>query len=884
MNKLGFCYENDNGVEQDEKRTFEWYQKAAETGDGNSMFHLAVCYEYGIGTYKDEEKAFEWYQKGASVGNCYAMGNLGSCYEYGKGIEKNLKKAFEWYQRTVGNIDNHFYKAKCYYTIANMLRNNENIKNFQNIINDYYVNAMNEFKIAADSGNAKADSILGKMYREGLGNKEDFSKAFEHYERAAIRSKLGIDVFELGKCYQYGIGVEKNFKKAFSLYKKAAYELNYSIAYVYLGYCYQNGIGVNRNYKKGYKIFNNVINNKESNKESEAKELANFYIGLSYFWGKGVGRNYETAKLYLKKSVHGDFWYKICDGDYSECDITAFIYLDIKNAWNINLHIDIKKAYNLFEKAYLHHQQEESLFFLEALARSSRKLNISPKQAFEYATIIFEKYKIKESTVVLGQYYFYGYGTKKNYEKAFYLFESAYREGSEKGKIYLALCYSRGYGVEKNYDRARFILENRLTLKQNEAVFLKGLLVCGGGWGYKEDRLKGLQLMKSSIIDLRQEYIYKVVSAPQGNVFADFYFKFLIDLLYFDDFQKRKLWLDIKNEARQRVLWFKKNPNKINVSKNELYSMLQEKHSSQKQILKKLEEIDFYMKYLPDISERVNQIDDKINVILSNLETKIMHMKSECALENVKSDIEEKICHKFITEAMEIIRSSLNNVNTLSKEEDILQNMFGKYWELLDGYTRNSLVSARVLFSLSNKPEYYGLDYSGIVIAVTSALENELKLRFFDGYQEYLIKKYGNPTKEQWPKSMLKEKCGKIEKNDNFTIGSMPYIFGVYGEISQSERDILNDYLKKILNSNNKNYGIDAIVIGECGQKSIIARCEQVRRDYRNKAAHTKPIEKNLALKCCNTICDAIIAADEMEIIQGLLLDVVKLTSNYKNK
>lgn len=858
MNKLGFCYENDNGVEKDEKRTFEWYQKAAETGDGSAMYELGTFYEEGKVVEKNEEKAFEWYRKAVEA----------------------------WYYEAAKTTNNNFEKANCYYNIGEVLRIHENITQSQEIINDYYTKALYNYVVASEEGNAEADSILGKMYRKGFGTKKDYVKAFESYERAARKSNKGENLFNLGKCYQYGVGVEINTKKAFLLYKRAAYEENNIIAYVYIGYCYQNGIGVRRSYKKAKKIFNSVL----SDGDFIAKELANYYIGLSYYFGEGVGKSYEIAKLYLEKTRFGRYLLKVCYGDYSEAIFAAIGYYDINQAWVLQLHIDKSKAYRICEEIYFKQKSslEHSLYalsFLEVISRTNRKLHISPKQAFKYRICLVEKDKTEE--IRLGQYYYYGYGTKKNYEKAVVIFEDFYRKGNELGKIYLSLCYSEGKGVEKNLDIARNILENDLTPKQEKASFLMGLLLCGGYWKYKKDRKKGLQLMRTSITSSIEKRVYILLSAPRGDVYVEFCFDLFVSSLYFTYFYKCKIGTLLnllKMGSRSVLLWFFKNPNSVKFSKKELYIMIRERQSDYDKIMKRLEDIDYNMKYLPDISERVNQIDDKINVILSNLETKIMHMKSECALENVKSDIEEKICHKFITEAMEIIRSSLNNVNTLSKEEDILQNMFGKYWELLDGYTRNSLVSARVLFSLSNKPEYYGLDYSGIVIAVTSALENELKLRFFDGYQEYLIKKYGNPTKEQWPKSMLKEKCGKIEKNDNFTIGSMPYIFGVYGEISQSERDILNDYLKKILNSNNKNYGIDAIVIGECGQKSIIARCEQVRRDYRNKAAHTKPIEKNLALKCCNTICDAIIAADEMEIIQGLLLDVVKLTSNYKNK
>jgi uncharacterized protein len=43
----------------------EQYQKAADQGDANAQYNLALCYEDGIGVEKDDKKAVELYQKAA---------------------------------------------------------------------------------------------------------------------------------------------------------------------------------------------------------------------------------------------------------------------------------------------------------------------------------------------------------------------------------------------------------------------------------------------------------------------------------------------------------------------------------------------------------------------------------------------------------------------------------------------------------------------------------------------------------------------------------------------------------------------------------------------------------------------------------------------------
>jgi len=52
-----------------------------------------VCYDNGIGVEKDEQKAVEWYQKAAEQGHAKAQNSLGWCYANGTGIDKNGQMA-----------------------------------------------------------------------------------------------------------------------------------------------------------------------------------------------------------------------------------------------------------------------------------------------------------------------------------------------------------------------------------------------------------------------------------------------------------------------------------------------------------------------------------------------------------------------------------------------------------------------------------------------------------------------------------------------------------------------------------------------------------------------------------------------------------------------
>lgn len=94
--KLGFAYQYGDEFLKDEKKAFEWYEKAAEQGNAEAQFNLALAYLKGNGVLKDEKKAFEWFKKAAEQGGAEAQFKLGLAYKNGNGVLKDEKKAFEW--------------------------------------------------------------------------------------------------------------------------------------------------------------------------------------------------------------------------------------------------------------------------------------------------------------------------------------------------------------------------------------------------------------------------------------------------------------------------------------------------------------------------------------------------------------------------------------------------------------------------------------------------------------------------------------------------------------------------------------------------------------------------------------------------------------------
>ena len=59
------------------KKSAEWFAKAAETGEPNSLYQLAFCYFRGEGVIADHQRAVDLFTKAADLGHAEAATNVG---------------------------------------------------------------------------------------------------------------------------------------------------------------------------------------------------------------------------------------------------------------------------------------------------------------------------------------------------------------------------------------------------------------------------------------------------------------------------------------------------------------------------------------------------------------------------------------------------------------------------------------------------------------------------------------------------------------------------------------------------------------------------------------------------------------------------------------
>jgi uncharacterized protein len=207
LNRLGELYDRGLGVNQDQLRSFDLYQKSALLDDPNGQANLANALFFGFGTGRNLKGALRWALKGAEGNVPMAINQLGWQYRTGMGVPVDTAEARRRYQRSaeLGDVTGESQLGWMYAHVEPI---------------DYRL-AMQWYKKAADQKDATAENNIGYLYENGLGVARDYTQAVSWYEMAASVGYARAQ-FHLGHLYDLGQGVALDPQKARELMSKAA--------------------------------------------------------------------------------------------------------------------------------------------------------------------------------------------------------------------------------------------------------------------------------------------------------------------------------------------------------------------------------------------------------------------------------------------------------------------------------------------------------------------------------------------------------------------------------------------------------------------------------------------------------------------------------------
>lgn len=230
--RLAEIYKNGiPGVSNNQKKSFKWYLIAAERGDSDAAFYVALFYANGNGIEKNYVEAVKWYKIAADHGSSSAMNNLAVCYENGRGVEKDEKEAFSFYLKAAeagGSVAANNVSI-CYQQGTGTKVNPQQ--------------ALFWKEKAAENGNTNAQKKLSEWYFKGYGTARSYEKALFWFVKSKLEKEENIVVgiesllntikqkandgnalyqYLLAKCYAYGVFVSKDVSLSMAWYEKSA--------------------------------------------------------------------------------------------------------------------------------------------------------------------------------------------------------------------------------------------------------------------------------------------------------------------------------------------------------------------------------------------------------------------------------------------------------------------------------------------------------------------------------------------------------------------------------------------------------------------------------------------------------------------------------------
>ena len=487
--QIAQCYMEGKGVAKSEEKGVEWLTKVAEGGNADAQRQLALCYRDGRGVAQSNEKYFFWIEKVADGEKPETQLDLAKAYYIGDGVKKDLNKARFWAEKSSakGNLEAEYLLAKWAYEAS-----------------PNSPDALQKLMKVAEKGNPEAQNAIGQAYLNGKGVTKSEEKAIEWLEKAAAKGSAEA-LYTMGNFYFYGNSplIGKFYKKAIEYYSKAAAKGDAN-AQRQLSVCLYNGIGGTQSYRDAFNWLSRSVN-------ADPTPVTENNLGVCYTTGNGTRASIPQAiELFQKASEAGDAMAQYNLGslllEEGQLDVKkGFEYLE-KSATKNNLlalkklgdlyyngkytNLTRERGFEYYTKAaqqvpatatetldYFFQQQDEVysevLYLLsqcyaegkgvkksgkEAEMWAIKAADLSNKAAFDYLLKRIEANDPKDPASVnailtVADGYFYGKGAKKDYNKAFELYEKLAKQENLVAQKRLVEYYSDAKNPKKDAEK-----------------------------------------------------------------------------------------------------------------------------------------------------------------------------------------------------------------------------------------------------------------------------------------------------------------------------------------------------------------------------------------------------------------------------------------------
>ena len=223
-------------------------------------------------------------------------------------------------------------------------------------------------------------------------------------------------------------------------------------------------------------------------------------------------------------------------------------------------------------------------------------------------------------------------------------------------------------------------------------------------------------------------------------------------------------------------------------------------------------------------------------------------------------DVQERAIEEYINYVADTLAPLTKESHFIEDKKDYelqLKDCFADAtWNKLSKETKNALVTAKFVFDSLSLGRFDKLEYSSVCMLLSKAVEIEVSKRMCVQYEQHLkAKRIPIPD---WPAALLDGYQKPINKRD-FTLGSAIRIAGLKNSSDESaEPNLAVSYYRDYNNFSEyfkmryyaRSNGIE--LKNKILQDGVFI--ETVRIHYRNPAAHTEIMEKQVAEKCIRYI------------------------------
>ncbi|MBE6502414.1 MAG: hypothetical protein E7Z79_08255 [Methanobrevibacter thaueri] len=305
--------------------------------------------------------------------------------------------------------------------------------------------------------------------------------------------------------------------------------------------------------------------------------------------------------------------------------------------------------------------------------------------------------------------------------------------------------------------------------------------------------------------------------------------------------------------------------NKIEMCAPEIYAVLIKILESNKKVIKNQErehqEHEDQKQQLNNIEDKIDNLTEQLKVYNESLATRRESIQGKLEDAKDNEDKKEKLYNEFNHKAAKELKENIKDYadkNEYDEEEERVIDSLGECaWNKLEKDSQMFLVTSEITYNhlcdLGNK-----VDYSGVCLSVTKALEIELKKIFYKGFIDFLDENY---EYSEYHSSFFNHDIiqkGNLKKETKWTLGGIPYILGanknkkLEPEIHENNASKLLEYSKHALFDPNK-HSDDEI---KKTLKFYGSKIDSITQKYRNKAAHTYRIKDSKAKQCLDYVID----------------------------